>query len=261
MVDIHPEHARAILENLAVGIALVDRHERLTWINDYTAALLQSTSGELLGLDITTLPLPYTPSGSGGDPVQVRVEGGIIGITQRYEQAAGAGAILTLVDRGHALVGVLDALSGGSSMAITSSGTMSRAAIRHRLEAEISRSRRYANELSCITLRLCGPDISTRLAQLARIIKGQLRWVDMLAQWQDDELLLVLPETDAPAAGALRDKLANHIANDMKPVLSTSTVELGVATWRRGDTAEQLVRRALTEVTGTTLNARCCGVG
>lgn len=261
MVDIHPEHARAILENLSVGIALIDRNERLTWINDYTAALLQAAPADLLGQDATTLPLPYTPLSSGGDTVQVRVEGAVIGITQRYEHAAGAGAILTLVDRGHALVGVLDALSGGSSMAIANSGAMSRTAIRLRLEAEISRSRRYANELSCVTLRLCGPDVAARLVQLARIIKGQLRWVDMLAQWQDDELLLVLPETDAPAAGALRDKLANHVAAQMKPALTTSTVELGVATWRRGDTAEQLVRRALTEVTGTTLNARCASAG
>ena len=71
----------------------------------------------------------------------------------------------------------------------------------------------------------------------------------------------MLPETDADAAAALRDKLALHVANELKPVLSTSTVELGAASWRRGDTVDQLVRRALTEVTGTTLNARCVGLG
>lgn len=261
MVDIHPEHARAILENLSVGIALIDRSERLTWVNDYTASLLALAPSELLGRDATTLSLPYTPFASGGEGVQVRVEGGVIGITQRYAQTGGAGAILTLVDRSHALIGVLDALSGGSPLGMATSGALSRSAIRHRLEAEISRSRRYANDLSCITLRLCGPDIDARLVQLVRIIKGQLRWVDMIGQWQDDELLLVLPETDADAAAALRDKLALHVANELKPVLSTSTVELGAASWRRGDTVDQLVRRALTEVTGTTLNARCVGLG
>ena len=42
-----------------------------------------------------------------------------------------------------------------------------------------------------------GPHGPARLPGVARLLKEQLRWVDLLGQWRDDTLLVVLPETGA----------------------------------------------------------------
>jgi len=150
--------------------------------------------------------------------------------------------VLVLVERGHALAWYLGALAGSLPGASGGTGALSRAHIVSRLDAEISRSRRYANQLSCVSVRVrADAGSSHRLAELARALKEQLRWVDVLGQWQDDALVLVLPETDLSSARALAEKLAAGLRLPAPEVMA----ELGVATWHRGETAEQLITRAL----------------
>lgn len=240
MIEIHPEHARAVLETLAIGVVLVDRNQHVTWVNDYATTLLTLPAEELLGRPITELGLPYTPPGPGTDAVEVRIDGTMLGITQRYAHPGGNGSTLLLLDRGHALVWFLSTLAGGAPAPVAASGVLARAAIQHRLDAEISRSRRYANDLSCITVSYRGAGAAETLNGVARLLKEQLRWVDLLGQWRDDTLLVVLAETGLEAAERLRDKLTVLLATP-----GSETVACGVATWRRGDNAERLVARAL----------------
>lgn len=237
MVDIHPEHARSVLESLAIGVVLVDKHQHVNWVNAYTSTLLKRPAEDLLGRAIADLDLPYAPPEASSEPMEVRIDGAMLGITQRYEHAGGTGAVLLLLDRGHALVWFLSTLAGGVPGAVASSGVLARAAIQHRLDSEISRSRRYQNELTCISVRCPGPEAATGVA---RLLKEQLRWVDLLGQWSDDTLLVVLPETALDAAEGLRDKLAALLA---APDLGA--IACGVTAWHKGDNAERMVARAL----------------
>jgi hypothetical protein len=180
MVDIHPEHARSVLESLAIGVVLVDKHGHVNWVNAYTSTLLKKPAEELLGRAIADLDLPYAPPEASSEPMEVRIDGAMLGITQRYEHAGGVGAVLLLLDRGHALVWFLSTLAGGVPGAVAASGVLARAAIQHRLDSEISRSRRYQNELTCIAVHCAGPDAEARAAGVARLLKEQLRWVDLL---------------------------------------------------------------------------------
>lgn len=240
MIEIHPELARGVLESLAIGVVLVDKRERLSWVNDYAANLLGRHAEELLGQPIAALNLPYTPPEARAEAVEVRIDGAMLGITQRYEHPSGDGAVLLLLDRGHALVWFLSTLASGVPGSVASSGVLARAAIQHRLDGEVSRSRRYHNELSCISVECRGPQGPARLPGVARLLKEQLRWVDLLGQWRDDTLLVVLPETGAEAARRLQDKLAALLAGP-----DAALIVCGVATWERGDNAERLVARAL----------------
>lgn len=237
MVDIHPEHARAVLESLAIGMVLVDKNQQVNWVNEYTSTLLKRPAEELLGRAIADLDLPYAPPEASSEPMEVRIDGATLGITQRYEHAGGTGAVLLLLDRGHALVWFLSTLAGGVPGAVAASGVLARAAIQHRLDSEISRSRRYQNELTCISVRCPGAEAATGVA---RLLKEQLRWVDLLGQWSDDALLVVLPETALDAAQGLRDKLAALLA---APGLGA--IACGVTAWHKGDNAERMVARAL----------------
>jgi hypothetical protein len=239
MIEIHPEHARAVLETLAIGVVLVDRNQRISWVNDYTATLLKRPVETLLGCSPAELELPYCAPGVGCEPVEVRVAGAMLGITQHYDYASGSGAVLLLLDRGHALVWFLSTLAGGVPGSVAASGVLARAAIQHRLDGEISRSRRYHNALSCITVYCQDPAAPTQLVDVARLLKEQLRWVDLLGQWREDTLLVVLPETALDAAERLRAKLAALLRAP-----GAGGIVCGVASWRKGDNAERMVARA-----------------
>ena len=245
MVDLHPEHARAVLDDLPIGVVLIDRDGRVSWINRYATNFLGGDADQVLGHEIAALPLPFAPLAGVDDEPQVQVDGAMIGITQRYEHAAGEGSILIILDRGHALVWFLNALSTGASDTVTDSGVLSRGAIINRLEAEVSRSRRYANPLSCITVQLGKEAERALVGEIARNVKGQLRWVDLLGQWNDETLLLVLPETDEFAARALSEKLLSSVSLIICSSRVAVPADLGTSSWARGDNAERLVRRAL----------------
>ena len=61
MVDLHPEHARAVLEGLPIGVVLIDNAGRVSWANGSVAEVLQTDAQSLLGLEVRSLPLPYDP--------------------------------------------------------------------------------------------------------------------------------------------------------------------------------------------------------
>lgn len=238
MIDIHPEHARAIIGRIELGLVLIGDDERVTWVNEYASELVGARPESLLGQPINALPLPYRRPTDG---TQVKVDDTMIGITQRYDHPAGQDAILMTLERGHALVWMLNALASGVPATLAASGLLSTTATAHKLEAEVSRSRRYANPLSCIAVSTPGADDDT-IATLARALRGQLRWVDQLGQWRRDVLLVILPETGEEAARALRDKIARSIRDLAQTERLVFSV--GSATWQRGEKADQLALRA-----------------
>ena len=130
-------------------------------------------------------------------------------------------------------------------MPSAASGVLSHGAIHNRLEPEVSRSRRYANPLSCIALRFIGDTIKHHLDVVAKRLKGQLRWVDLLGEYNEDSLLIVLPETTSEAAEALRAKLEFAVLEALACSSASVEVCLGCSAWQRGESAQQLVQRAL----------------
>ena len=241
MIDLHPEHARTVLAELPVGLVVLDQRERVSWLNRHAVRLLAVSLEQALGRAVDALPIPYAPADASSADLAIRVRGPLLGVTQRYDHTTGGGALVMLYERSHALVGYLASLDAG----VAATGALNHAALKARLEAEISRSRRYANPLSCIALRhgsaarYPGPDV------LARILKEQLRWVDLLGHWTDDLLLVVLPETTEQAAETLTGKLRTAVPAAAADGDIDSDIAIGYAAWRRGDNAERMVRRAL----------------
>ena len=74
-------------------------------------------------------------------------------------------------------------------------------------------------------------------------LKEQLRWVDLLGMWNDNVLLIVLPETAADAAQTLAMKLMHALSGAERK--DFEELKIGHASWRRGDSAERMVARAL----------------
>lgn len=235
MVDLQPEHACTVPEGLPIGVALIDNAGRESWANGSIAEALQTDAQSLLGLEVGSPPLPYGLVVNGTNDAPVRVDGSMIGIIRSYEDVTGRGDILMVLDWGHALVWFLSALSSGVPGAIAASGVLSHGAIHNRLEAGVSRSRRYANPLSCIALRFIGDTIKRDLDVVATRLRGQLRRVDLLGECNDDSLLIVLPEVTSEAAEALRAKLEFAVLEALAGISASVEVCLDVSTWQRGE--------------------------
>ena len=240
MVEIHPELARTVLDTLTVGVILLDHNECVSWLNSYAAHSLKADPSSFLGRHISELPVPYTPLTANGPLSEARIDGAQLGLTQRYNYPGGRGALLLLLDRDHVVWSAMTG-SGGVPSSNSGRGALPRAALISRLQAEVSRSRRYENPLSCITVKFAAGATTPARDEVARSLKGQLRWVDLLGWWQPEVLLVILPETAALAASGLRDKLLAVLRREP----GTDHSCCGLATWERGDHAEQLVERAL----------------
>lgn len=230
-----------MLGELALGMVIIDDEQRVTWVNELAARLLNTNAQELLGQPVHDLALPYQAPGE-DDRAQLQVDGALIGITQRYRHMGGQGALLILFDRSHSLVQFLSAISSGVPGTVAASGVLERGAVMYRLETEVSRSRRYANPLSVITVTVQGADDSA-MTEIARRLKGQMRWVDLIGQWHDDVLIIVLPETNAEATYTLAEKLWEVISG--VPAANGLLMAVGWAAWQRGESASQMVSRSL----------------
>lgn len=101
-------------------------------------------------------------------------------------------------------------------------GLPNRQAMLHELEPLVFHSRRYRNPLAVICLRIDNlADIDSEygkgndelvLIAVARMLKDKMRWADLIGRFDNDEFLLILPETDADAANRPLDKLRPRLA-------------------------------------------------
>lgn len=256
MVNIHPGLARALLDQFPAGVALTDNEDRVIWLNDAFADMIDVSAAATIGLSIGNLPLPTLQKHRQGDEYpqnedyEIAVKDRLVVISQPFKTKQVHGRILMLVDRGHALVSFINAISNGNVSAVNDNGMLTNAALRHRLEIEISRSRRYMNPLSCIIIRF-NERIKDRHVSLvdvqqetAGMLKSQLRWVDVLGVWDNSALVIVLPETNEIAATILSSKLQLKIENEWSLEDALLPIHWGVSCWRKGDDINRLVKRA-----------------
>lgn len=118
-------------------------------------------------------------------------------------------------------------------------GLLNRKNTLQELNAQVSRSRRYGNALSIIYVRVDDVPVE-ELRKLAQAIKGTLRWVDIVGRWDEDALLVILPETSRDAARQLASKLGAVVGQGN----ASPDAIAGSAQWSRGEESIDLVARA-----------------
>ncbi len=102
---------------------------------------------------------------------------------------------------------------------------------RYILERLIGEWRRYGRLFSVVRLELPAALVQDALPRL----RAALREADVLARWSDEELLVLMPETDQAGADAAAERLRAAVRE--VPVLA------GAVQWG-GGSAEGLVSRA-----------------
>ena len=138
------------------------------------------------------------------------------------------------------------------------SGLLNELAINRGLEPLISRSRRYQNPLSVVTMDVINfDDISTSAGQVAvdkvilavsQLLRDQMRWADLVGRLDAGQFVFVLPETDEIAAIALANKILTQL-NSLSVIIDEQlTVQpqacFGIAAWAKGDDARLLLARS-----------------
>ena len=99
------------------------------------------------------------------------------------------------------------------------------------LERLIGEWRRYGHLFSIVRLELPADRVAAAIPRL----QSALRDADVLARWDDEELLVLLPETDQDGAEAAAERLRESVREI--PVLA------GAVQWT-GGSAEGLLSRA-----------------
>ncbi|MGH8532331.1 MAG: GGDEF domain-containing protein [Gammaproteobacteria bacterium] len=273
---ISPAVALQILESLPIGIFVADDRGTIIWANDalcsHLAVTYQSTIGKsrdelpvnrilTLFKTVETYQLPATP----GHPERwlnfiarhVQMEPG-----QMFEVAC-------VVDVTHYEIvrkrKHLNLISAALNETDPDTGLLTQHSVMAQLVSEVSRSRRYSNDLTVFMINLVqpAPDHSSAksgcaaaLIQTARFLKERLRWVDIIGHWGGNNILVVLPETNLESATQLAGKLraemdkSDLLKRARDPAAQGLAINLGVTAWKKGDDAVSLTNRASNVVIG-----------
>jgi len=249
-----------LLEDLPVGLLLLDPDSRVRWSNRRLTELLGLPAEELVGRQLSELGesaqrLLATEPQLFHDEVRQRW------VSRAAQRAGAVGRLLVvsdvteqqrLAEQNAQLRQQVEDLRLTDEL----TGLPNRRAISQALDLHVSRSRRYQNALSVILVyvdahRPTGVQpLSTDplILGVARFLRDRLRWVDQIARWEDNIFLLALPETSETDARGLLDKIADEEVGmslpepyrDLQPRLT-----FGLACWQKGDDARTLLRRAL----------------
>lgn len=261
------EQSLSILVEAPFGVATVDADGRLNWCNRALAALAGRPLLELAGVAEVELLVgdevpgdgivQFEQGGRSAQRVAVDLEGG-----QRVVYYQDVTAQEALRSERNALAEQLQQHNTIDPV----SGLLNQQAVNRGLEPLVSRSRRYGNPLSVLTLSLTnlqavrnehGDTAADEVVlSVSQLLRDQIRWADLVGRLDNGDFIFVLPETDQAAAEALAGKIARQLSEFTLPALPGLRPEgsFGVANWRRGDDANLLIKRA-TQALGEAIEA------
>ena len=257
-----------VLQLCPIGVLVTDSEKRITWANNTFEGYLGKTVKELLNKQVedlfdreegesagyqTTFYLradsnrqerwlkriskPLTPGVADSNTVEFFID-----ITETRNLAEDRDRLVELVQE----VGTFD----------PNSGLLTGRAIIQNLDLLVTRSRRYNNPLSVVVMEIekfergSGAALEADQVFLAvgQFLKDQLRWADLISRKEENQFLLVLPETPKEATTKLIEKIDNHLEGLTVPYAEgekiTVKVKFGMASWEKGDDGKLLLSRA-----------------
>jgi diguanylate cyclase (GGDEF)-like protein len=254
---------QSLLENLSIGLLLLESDDRISWANARAAQLLGRPVSELIGrapADVATSMQPLL----GSEPRLLQDASGERWLRRELCSGHSRQRLLVLAD-----VSAQQQLADENArlrqqvedMQLTDelTGLPNKRAISQALDLHISRSRRYQNPLSVVLVHVDlqkADDVQALSADpvtlsVSRFLRDRLRWVDQIARWEDQMFLIVLPETaDADARGLLNKIAAEQDYMILPEALGKLRPQLtfGMACWAKGDDIRTLLRKALQDL-------------
>ncbi|VAX13518.1 hypothetical protein MNBD_GAMMA24-2155 [hydrothermal vent metagenome] len=269
------QQLQAIMQTCPQAMLLVDETGLARWMNDLLAEILGEQAALLLDRGIEDVPEPLQSLFIENSTVHLAAANDydedrwLLASTRSLGENAGFMQFFTDISAIQQLVQERDHLANELEEYILvdrQSGMPNRRALYQSLESQVSRSRRYHNPLSVILMRLNNLDDYISATQnknpaslfisLRYMLNDQLRWADIIGRLDENELLMVLPETHVDDALTLAQKVSHRIEALDLPELETSPglenfqldTHFGVAEWRKGDDVGLLMTRIRTQM-------------
>ena len=121
------------------------------------------------------------------------------------------------------------------------------------LGREVERAKRYVTPLALAMFDLdhfkavndtFGHDVGDDvLRTVTELVKNNLRNADLVARWGGEEFMVLMPHSDAPAAGMAAEKLRRAIAEHHFDKVDRLTVSFGVTLFGLSDDLDSLLKR------------------
>ncbi|MGA9876185.1 MAG: diguanylate cyclase [Solirubrobacteraceae bacterium] len=141
-----------------------------------------------------------------------------------------------------------------NSIHVPRGGCLSRVELETRLDEEVGRAERHHTALSCLLVSLDdverlvsahGPELPVQaLAYLGRALGPELRRFDRVGHAAEGELLVVLPGADERHGEIVARRALGRLHSvkiDAEGTRRPLRISMGIAAWRKGLTAEQLL--------------------
>jgi len=259
--------ATETLQNAPFGILVIDNNQQIVWANKAFEEFLNIDIETLIGSSTDEISLPEFKS-----VLDLNDE---IVVTKSKQQGnrwlkcwhqafeidkgiAGNAYFLIDVSDHYRLQQELERIQKELDVKSTRdslTGLLNRRGLMQVLEAQVSRTRRYNNPLSLIRMEITGYKYHDGkalhkdeiLMAIGHLFNDQLRWADISGRLDNEDFMLILPETETEAAIKLVDKIKANLENlvvgknEHKVLLRTS---FGVASWTKGDDQAKLMDRA-----------------
>ncbi len=271
MDKISLDNSQHILANMPMAIVITDDAGLVLWCNKTLSSWLDCPPGQcvgrtelsLLGKHVTAAEPNSTPTTNG--PFSLgHTQSGADRRVVRYPLPANDGQITVCyldISEEESLRNDRNQLAQQLAQHNTVdpvSGLLNAHAVDKGLEPLISRSRRYQNPLSVVTMDISNLEhVSQTTGQVAadkivvavsQLLRDQMRWADMVGRLNTGQFVFILPETDKQAAIALAKKLAAQLNDFTVMVDDQTSVQamacFGVAAWNKGDDARLLMSRS-----------------
>lgn len=131
-------------------------------------------------------------------------------------------------------------------------GLANRQSLTRALNAQVARSRRYQNPLSLAVISLVDSETDEPLPNeailaISRYLRDRLRWVDLIARWDHNQFITILPETSLQDGKELMDKVLAEFADLSWPEQfnpGNLSLQFGLAEWHKGQDARLLMKQA-----------------
>lgn len=254
-----------LLEACPIGLLLLDKDGKTQWINSALRAWLGTRADKIIEQQVDAVPRELQKLWGENATVHLPAtdaedELWLLGTSQPLDDGSkmqfftDATASKLLLQERDALQSQLESVS----LTDEETGMPNQRALTQSLESQVSRSRRYKNPLTILIMQVDNLDefIKSQETESARpllvairnMLNDQLRWADTIGRMDDNEFLLILPETHLEATGQMIDLIRKRFDdlyiegvenNDFKV-----QARFGVAEWHKGDDMSLLMARA-----------------
>ncbi len=256
-----------VVENCPLGIVIINEQNTIEWTNNVLCNILHYEECNLSDKTIETIDPRLAGLFNDGATIHLKENSKhddlwLINVAHQYTENAKTYTIHYISDVSslHNLASKHENLKNdyeGVNVTDPITGLPNRRAMYQALEPQVSRSRRYENQLSIIIMKLndltsietnYGTSIKNRMmVDISQMLNDQLRWADTIGKLENDEFIFVLPETDSNASKNLISKVKNRLSdiivedNNLPNIIET---QFGAASWEKGDDVGLLMRRA-----------------